>query len=311
MFLRPASQLLLGMMLVASPLAAQPSPAALYQQAEFCFNDAKGSLPQLQLALRLYQEAADAGHAEAQYTMALLLTGGLITDIDEPAARAYLKHAAAQLKEAKLLLATLQLKGEWGFELNERLACELLSSLAQEGDADAQFLLGSCYLKGLGVAPDSARGIALLEQASAQSQEPALLLLAHCYRKGQHVEANDIKALQLTAKAAQLGSAEAIYWLGMSYRYPEQILESSRQVAFERFTQASMAGEQAAVYELGMCYLLGYGVQADPELALTYLMDASAAGHSKARLMTALCWASGLGCKASWAEAMYWLSYSL
>ncbi|MFI3244751.1 MAG: tetratricopeptide repeat protein [Akkermansia sp.] len=300
---------LVGAQPAATPAAAVQSPEELYEQAEFCFNDAKGKLAQLQLALRLYQQAADAGHAEAQYTMALLLTSGLMTEIDLPAARHYLSLAAAQLTEAKLLLATLYLRGGWGFEPNALLACQLLDELASAGDADAQFLLGNCCLKGSGVSQDSTRGLALLEQAAAQDQLPALLLLAYCYREGQHVKANELKALQMTAKAAQLGSPEATYWLGMSYRYPEQFLESNRQLAFERFKQASMDGEQAAVYELGLCYLLAYGVEANAELALIYLMDAAAAGHPKARLMVALCWASGLGCEASWSEAMYWLAY--
>lgn len=283
--------------------AGEDNAQQLYQQAEACYNSAQGSMKQLRLAAKLYQEAADAGHADAQYMMAHLYAQGEIVPCETKLARKYLILAARSSREAQVLYATLQLNGQWGIERDERQACERLRGAAEAGDADAQYLLGSCYETGRGVTKDLEQAIKLWERAGEQNHIEALNALIGAYR-----ESSPTKALQASVKAAKLGSAEASYYLGMHYRYPEQFLESGRQVAFKQFEAASMKGHVGASYEYGQCYLRGYGTEIDREKGLSYMMDAAGNGNTQAQLISAMCWMIGLGCEADKEEARYWLS---
>lgn len=287
--------------------AASPSQLA-FERAEACYLESLGELRGLKLAAQLYQDAADLGHAEAQVLVAQFYHLGEFLPQNDALACAYLQRAVdAGDAEAQLLMATLLMTGAWSVKPNLALAVSYLELAAHGGDTDAHYLLSRCYSKGMGVLSDEAQAVQHLRIAADAGQVSAALDLANRYQEGRGVQANAMKALRYNAIAAKVGDGEGLYRVAMAYRYPEQLVESGRKLAFERFEAAAMAGSAAACYELGICYLLAYGTAVDAERALECLMDASMLGDERGRIWTAMCLVVGMGCEASWTEAMWWL----
>ncbi len=75
-----------------------------------------------------------------------------------------------------------------------RTACELLGPLAEENNAEAQFLLGSLYVNGQGVEKDDTKGLSLIMKAARQGYDQARL-----------------RAFTICLELANQGNATAMY----------------------------------------------------------------------------------------------------
>ncbi len=107
-------------------------------------------------------------------------------------------------------LAVVYLGGEFGVTKDYEQAVSWLKRGVELGNADSAYLLGGCYLEGVGVAPDAAQAIPLLQQAAEQALQPfnraaALHALALCYYFGRGVEPSLPKAEAYARAAAALG----------------------------------------------------------------------------------------------------------
>jgi TPR repeat protein len=76
-------------------------------------------------------------------------------------------------------------------------ACELLRPLAEENNAEAQFLLGSLYINGQGVKKDDTEGLSWVMKAARQGYDEAR-----------------VRALRICLDRANRGDATAMYNLG-------------------------------------------------------------------------------------------------
>lgn len=107
-------------------------------------------------------------------------------------------------------LGVVYFGGEFGVTQDYALAVSWLKRGVELGNADSAYLLGGCYLEGLGVPPDSAKAIPLLMQAAEQALQPsnraaALHALALCYYFGRGVEPSLQKVEEYARAAAALG----------------------------------------------------------------------------------------------------------
>ena len=82
-----------------------------------------------------------------------------------------------------------------------------LVSAAEQGDAAAQFALGSCYQFGYGIEKDYAKAAQWYEAAAKQGVPDAQFNLAKLYEVGFGVEMNKEKAIEWHTKAAEQGYA--------------------------------------------------------------------------------------------------------
>ena len=95
-------------------------------------------------------------------------------------------------------------------------AMRLWQPLAEQGDADAQFILGYMYNKGEGVAENDAEAVKWYRKAADQGYAEAQNNLGAMYDKGYGVAENDAEAAKWYRKAADQGHADAQYNLGLS-----------------------------------------------------------------------------------------------
>ena len=106
---------------------------------------------------------------------------------------------------------------------------EKISSLADTGNPDAQYILGLLYYYGLGVCQDYTQSASLYTQASAGGSVEAMNNLAQLYDAGSGVKRDPKMAVQYFEQAANKGFALAAYNLGTLYQGEEGVTPDSKK----------------------------------------------------------------------------------
>ncbi len=81
-------------------------------------------------------------------------------------------------------LAKCYMRGRGGYARDYEQALHYYDLAAQQGDVDALYALGKCYLKGVGCLKDEAGAVSCLERAAYRGHRAAALKLAECFRQG-------------------------------------------------------------------------------------------------------------------------------
>ena len=88
---------------------------------------------------------------------------------------------------------------------------------AYKGDADAQYGLGWCYAKGMGVAQNYFEAVKWFRKSAAQGNADAQCYLGYCYENGFGVEKDLFEAVNWYRKSAAQDNAIGQYNLGICY----------------------------------------------------------------------------------------------
>ena len=123
-------------------------------------------------------------------------------------------------------------------------AIEVIQASAQQGDADAQYELGSIYQSGAGVTRNAAQAEQWLSKAAEQGHAKAQYALAMLYRGSDAPEALQ-RSITWQQKAAQSGYAEAQYGLGLLYANGQYVEQDPAQAQIW-FQKAASQGHVAA-----------------------------------------------------------------
>jgi hypothetical protein len=123
-------------------------------------------------------------------------------------------------------------------------AIGVIQTAAQQGDADAQYELGTIYQSGAGVARNPAQAEQWLSKAANQGHAKAQYALAMLYRGNDSEEALQ-RSLEWQQKAAQSGYAEAQYGLGVLYANGQYVEQDPTQAQLW-FQKAASQGHVAA-----------------------------------------------------------------
>lgn len=162
-----------------------------------------------QVAMVVYQKAADQGQAYAQYKLGVLYSNGLGVAQDHVAARAWYEKAAKQGNAAAQdNLGVLYHNGQGGLQ-DDVYARYLFREAATQGYAGAQNNLGLLYLKGLGGPQDNAYARALFRKAAEQGYATAQYNLGRLYENGQGGAQDHSEARVWYSKAADQGHVDA------------------------------------------------------------------------------------------------------
>ncbi|KAB8041559.1 tetratricopeptide repeat protein [Janthinobacterium aquaticum] len=124
-------------------------------------------------ALRLFEQAARTGDAEAAFELGQMLRPGA----PEQAWSWYRLAAQQQHARAALMMGLLAANGE-GVSKDATTAAHWLEVSSKLGNPQAMFLLYDAYREGRGVEQDAARSQQLLEEAAHRHYPPAVEELA-------------------------------------------------------------------------------------------------------------------------------------
>ena len=160
-------------------------------------------------------------------------------------------------------------------------AAEQLEQLAEDGDAYAQYIIGTAYRDGGLLIPDAAKVQKLLECAAEQDLDVAQYALGKLYLSNDadmHVSAKGIYWLK---RSANNGNDFAAYRLGKEYLSGKNVSKDT-STAVEYLRQAADNGSAYAQYLLGKLTLMGEGVPKDMDAAYEWFAAARDNGHGYA-----------------------------
>ncbi|MBP3367189.1 MAG: SEL1-like repeat protein [Treponema sp.] len=127
-----------------------------------------------------------------------------------------------------------------------------IQKAAIQGDAEAQYLLGSYYYRGKSTRLDYStadihnRAIIWLEISSMQGNDKAQYLLGKCYYEGTITEESTARAHEWLVKSSKQGNAAAQYLLGRIYFFGGGAIEQNHSKAMDLFKKSAEQGNADA-----------------------------------------------------------------
>ena len=164
-------------------------------------------------------------------------------------------------------------------------ALKKFKSLAERGDARAQFQLGGMYSLGHGVRQDWAEAVKWVRKAAEQGNVQAEYLLGLSYRSGMGVPKDYSEAFTWFRKAGDQGEPDAEFELGRMYQNGEGVSQDFAE-AVKWFWKSAEQGDAWGQFGLGGMYERGEGVAKDYAEAAKWYRKAAEQGHSAVQL----CW---------------------
>ena len=154
--------------------------------------------------------------------------------------------------------------------------------LAEQGDADAQSLLGDMYIDGEGVLKNYKKAFKWFTLAAEQGHADAQHNLGYMYAEGEGVLENDIAGEKWETLAAEQGHAQAQHNLGYMYAEGEGVLENYKTAA-KWYTLAAEQGFADSQYNLALMFIDGEGVLENHKTAYRWAKLAAAQGDGGAQ----------------------------
>ena len=150
-----------------------------------------------------------------------------------------------------------------------------LRRLADQGNPEAQYVLGDRFQYGKGVQPDSTRAVAWYQKAADQGLADGQVSLGIMYELGLGVPQDYAQAAAWNRKAADQGHALAQLYLGWAYAEGQGVPQDySQTVAWHQ--KSADQGYARAQHDLGVSYRDGQGVAQDYVEAHKWLTLAAA-----------------------------------
>ena len=168
-----------------------------------------------------------------------------------------------------LIVAVLLALGAGGPAMAQTLQETRLQ--AEQGNANAQYVLGLMYDNGTGVPQDYAQAVKWYRLAADQGHASAQFNLGVMYYEGQGVPQSFPQALKWYRLAADQGHAKAQYNLGLMYGG-----------SVKWFRKAADQGDALAQAGLGWAYATGRGVAQDYVQAHKWSNLSAASGNADA-----------------------------
>ncbi|HEX8144122.1 MAG TPA: tetratricopeptide repeat protein [Pyrinomonadaceae bacterium] len=183
----------------------------------------------------------------------------------------------------------------------------LLVSLAESGDAEAQFLLGYMYFADCDYPFPVSVAREWLMKAKEQGHAGACYQLAWFPDAEGICSIDDRASAALLIEAGELGSVDAQRELGALFATGDWSEGKDEARAVEWYMKAAQQGHAEAQYDLGFMLLVGEGVAADASRGLEWLIKAAEQEDYSACRLLADIYADGLfGLERDARKALYW-----
>ena len=160
-----------------------------------------------------------------------------------------------------------------------------LTALANNGNAQAELIVGLKYLDGDGVAVSEAEAAKWLERAAVAGLPVAQYRLGTLYERGRGVPLDPIKSVHWYTLAAQAGNRKAMHNLAVAYASGTGVTKDLAEAA-RWFSRAAALGLSDSQFNLAVLYERGLGVPQSLLDAYKWYAIAAASGdaESKARI---------------------------
>jgi TonB family protein len=152
---------------------------------------------------------------------------------------------------------------------------------AEQGNDQAQYVLGKMYYKGQGVPQDYQESAKWYRKSSEQGNSNSQLNLGMLYETGKGVPQNHKESVKWYRKSAEKGNSLSQYILGNMYFKGQGVPQDYKQTV-KWWKISAEQGHQPSQYNLGNMYYKGMGVPKDYVMAYIYWNLASVTGDESA-----------------------------
>ena len=149
---------------------------------------------------------------------------------------------------------------------------------AEQGNADAQVLLGEIYFEGFGVSENKKEGIKWVRKAVEKGDSDAMLILGECYLDGEGVPEDKNEGIEWIRKSVDKNNSYAMWTLGGCYLFGDGVPKDKKE-GIKLIRAAVEMDNACAMWTLGECYLTGNGVPEDKEEGLLWIRKAAEKGY--------------------------------
>ena len=150
---------------------------------------------------------------------------------------------------------------------------------ARRGETQAQVHLAQSFLKGDGFAADPIAAARWSDEAAAQGDATAQFILGSLYAEG--IKPNPRLAFDWFSAAASRGNVRAMHNLAIAYLNGSGVLQDAKAAA-AWFEKAASAGYRDSAFDLGVLYERGEGVAQNSQNALKWYDQAASFGDPEA-----------------------------
>ncbi|KAG9288744.1 hypothetical protein G9A89_004707 [Geosiphon pyriformis] len=249
-----------------------------------CYAYGEGMMRNSEKAFEFYSKATEVKHLNVQYNLALSYTNrsGMTKD-SEKAIELYLKAAEVGHLNAQYNLAFSYANGS-GMTKDSEKAFELYSKAAEAGHLDAQYNLVLCYANGEGMTKDSEKAFELYSKAAEAGDLDAQNNLANCYLNGRGTTKDSEKAFELHSKAAEAGNLLGQIALRAYHRNRLEITEDLEKV-----------GNSSPQTSIGTYHRKGWEIVKNLEETFQFYLKTAEAGNQNAQYNLGWCYQNGWG----------------
>lgn len=165
---------------------------------------------------------------------------------------------------------------------------------AEQGNAEAQFYLGLYLYHGDGTGQDLEQAVTWYRAAAEKGYAPAQHSLGECLFNGIGTKESVEEAVSWYKIAAQQGYAPAQALLGKCYENGVGVQKNVQQ-AVEWYRQSAEQEWAEGKFYLATCYLNGIGVVSDSVRAVELLQEAAEQEYGNAIAVLGICYKCGTG----------------
>lgn len=186
-------------------------------------------------------------------------------------------------------------------------AAKAAKTAADRGDAKAQFSYGFFLVNGEGVEKDDAAAGDYWRRSAAQGYAHAVNRLGICALYGACGEKKDpVKAAEFFRSAVDAGLPDAMFNLGMLYDSGTGV-EKNAEKAYDLMQMAAEKQLPVACALFGMRLAFdNASSQEDKEKGAEYILTGAQAGNHDGELLYAMCCENGIGVEKDLSEAVGW-----
>lgn len=174
-----------------------------------------------------------------------------------------------------------------------------LEIMADLGDPDAQYFLGSSLIYGLSCDKNTNEGFEYIRRSADKGNTHSLILLSDCYFDGVGTEVNKKKGIKILLDLDGLECPKVKYKLGLLYyldKYQDFVLKDYSK-ALKYILHAATSGHASALDCAGDLFYYGEGtIKQNYSVAKDWYEQAAARGniHSFSMLGTIYCYGEGV-----------------
>jgi len=209
----------------------------------------------------------------------------------------------------------LYVKAEQGNETARQKfaeAMDMLSARAKQGDAEAQYQLGCCYLLSPQVDGSKVDFVKVAEwftKSAEQGYAQAQYHLGLFYLGGTGVERDVAKGIEWLAKSAAQGDDNAQYILGVLYLRGDNSAYDEASIIIQAIVEAANQGNTQAKFAVGLTFLMGSDnleTERDATVAFKWFRKSAEQGNTHTQRIIGMCYEKGIGTTKDIDEANKW-----